>query len=74
VESKRRGWDKGPTGGRGSVPPSLAEKVVSISQDDSDSDSNGYGSDDLGSDNSEGSGSDDVEDKTEKPSGPWFDL
>jgi hypothetical protein len=37
------------------VPPPMAEKVVSISQDDSDS--SGEGSDDLGSDDDDGEGS-----------------
>jgi hypothetical protein len=45
------------------VPPPTTEKVVSVSQDDSDS--GGEGSDDLGSDNDDGEGSvrDDGEDK-----------
>jgi hypothetical protein len=45
------------------VPLLAAKKVVSVLQDDSGSDGEGYVNDDLGSDDGEGCGSDDSEDK-----------
>jgi hypothetical protein len=66
AERGRCGWGGGPTNGIGGGSPPTAKKVVSVPQDNSDSDDEGRdndgegsSSDDLGNDDGEGSGSND---------------